>query len=700
MNTAVYLINRTPCKGLKELVPVEAWSGKKPNLSHLKVFGCSAITHIPKQKRKKFDSKGKEVTFVGYTDHNQTYRFYDHKKDIVFKSRGAVFMENKFNKESKETSSSFIPIPIYNFEDKVVKQATEEQIQQTQLETMPLNDEIEIHEEINNPILEPEEMILRRSSRVRKPPAKYMACVLKEVNDDPKTLQEAIKSSEAEKWKNAMKEEYNSLLENQTWELVQLPEGKKPIDCKWTFKTKRDSIGNIERYKARLVIKGYSQKYGIDYQVTFSPVVRHSSIRLLLSIATQYDMDIDQMDVVTAFLQSDLEEEIYMKYPDGFQNPGNKVCKLKKSLYGLKQASRVWNRKLDQVLKSMELKQSKTDPCIYFKTNENERIYIAIYVDDILILTSNNTSKIKIKESLKSHFKMKDLGEASYILGMKITRDRKNGKLWIDQQRYVNEVIRRFNMEESNPISTPLDVNQKLSKQQCPSTKEEIEYMRSVPYQEAIGCIMYAAQITRSDLAFAVGMLSKFNNNPGKIHWTAVKRLLRYMKGTSELKLEYSKQENSTLIGYCDADWANDVDERKSTTGYLFKYQGGSISWGSKKQATVALSTTEAEYMALSAASQEAIWLKSLYTELLCKSKTDVKIYCDNRSAIHLSKDNMFHGRSKHIDIRHHFVRDLVNSKEINIEYTSTDDMAADVLTKGLPISKHQHCIKLIGCKF
>lgn len=329
--------------------------------------------------------------------------------------------------------------------------------------------------------------------------------------------------------------------------------------------------------------KGYSQKKGIDYEETFAPVVRYSSIRMLLALAVKYNLDIDQMDVVTAFLQSELNEDIYMDIPEGLNYDKSKVCKLKKSLYGLKQASRCWNQKFDNVLKSFGLKQSKIDPCIYYYVEGEIRMYLSIYVDDILIFSNSAEMKHNIKKFLMSHYKMKDLGPACYILGMKITRDRENGKLWIDQKLYLEKVLERFNMSDCKGMFSPMDHNQRLSIEQMPKTENEIKEMKSVPYQEAVGCLLFAAQLTRPDIAHAVGVLSKFNQNPGKPHWSAVKRLLRYIKHTIDFKLEYTADYNGKIVGFADADWANDIDLRRSTTGYVFLFQGSAISWNSKK---------------------------------------------------------------------------------------------------------------------
>lgn len=401
-----------------------------------------------------------------------------------------------------------------------------------------------------------------------------------QTNDDLITYHEAINSSHKKEWIDAMNDEYNSLIENKTWTLCELPKNRKAIKNKWIFKTKRDANGNISRYKARLVVKGCSQKYGIDYQEIFSPVVRYSTIRFLMAFAVKNDLKIHQMDAVTAFLQGELNDEvIYMEQPQGFKQNENLVCKLNKALYGLKQSSRVWNLKLDDAMKKYGFKQSDYDPCMYYIMKENNILIVTIYVDDFLIFFNNEQMLKDLKQFLTSNFKMKDLQEAEYCLGIKITRDFNNGKLWLDQENYTRNILEKFNMMNCKPVSTPTDPSQKLTKSDSID-----DSMKNVPYQEAVGSLLFLAQISRPDIAYAVHSVSRFNNNPNQIHWTAVKRIMRYLKGTLQFKLEYSKDGNNEIVGFSDADWANDEQDRHSVSGYVFKLANGPISWKCTKQ--------------------------------------------------------------------------------------------------------------------
>lgn len=340
----------------------------------------------------------------------------------------------------------------------------------------------------------------------------------------------------------------DALNKNDTWELTDLPKGKKVIRNKWVFKTKYGPNGEVDRFKARLVIKGCSQRYGVDYDEVYAPVVRYSTIRYLMAVAVEHNLEIEQMDDVSAFLQGKLTgETIYMEQPDGFVEDPIKVCRLKRALYGLKQSSRVWNLQLDKTLKEFGLEQSAIDPCLHFKIEGRRMIFVTIYVDDFLLFSNDQALKKKLKEFLNYYFKMKDLGEAKLCLGLRITRDRSNGRLYLDQRQYLEDILDRFNMVNCNSVSTPADPSAKLDKTMCPTKPEEIEEMRTVPYKEAVGCFMYSACTTRPDIAFAVNMVSKFSNNPGRRHWEAVKRILRYLKGTLNHRLQFSKSDNPIL---------------------------------------------------------------------------------------------------------------------------------------------------------
>ena len=388
-------------------------------------------------------------------------------------------------------------------------------------------------------------------------------------------------------------------MQNETWELVELPEDREAIGCKWVFKVKYTSSGEIERFKGRLVAKGYAQKHGIDFDETFSPVVRFSSVRALLAFGVQKDMLIHQMDVVTAFLNGELSEEIYMQQPNGYVITGKEhlVCKLKKSLYGLKQSPRCWYNAFHMYVESIGFQQSTADPCVYIRLRDGT--VVAVYVDDLIVLSKTIAEMQDVKKKLSERFKMKDMGKLHYCLGISISHDEENHCIFLQQKQYILKMLKRFGLAEAKTVSTPADLNVTLVKDD--GVSKDVD---STLYQSMVGSLLYAAMATRPDIAQSVGVISKFNSNPSEAHLTAVKRVLRYLKRTVDLALKYQKQEDESLIGYSDADWAGDCDDRHSTTGNVFLMAGGAVSWLSKKQAIVALSTSEAEYVALSSATQ------------------------------------------------------------------------------------------------
>ena len=391
-----------------------------------------------------------------------------------------------------------------------------------------------------------------------------------------------------------------------------------------------------------------------------------------------------------------------MKQPQGFEVIGkeNMVCLLRKSLYGLKQSPRQWNRRFDEYVIKLGLKRSKFDPCIYFREKNSNILYLLLYVDDILIASKSMQEIQHLKLQLKKEFEMKDMGAASRILGMDIIRDRGKRLLCLNQSSYIKKVLETFDMSNSKTVLTPLAQHFKLSANQMPKTDYERDQMASVPYASAVGSIMYVMVCTRPDIAYALSMVSRFMGNPGKEHWEALKWILRYLKNTINKGLVFGINKHSKdlniISGYVDSDYAGCIDTRKSLTGYVFTMFGTAISWKANLQKVVALSTTEAEYMALTEAIKEALWLTGLIEELKLKQEI-ITVYCDNQSAIQLTKNSVHHERTKHIDIKLHFIREVVEKEAVKIEKIATEENPSDMITKALPSVKFEHCLKLIG---
>ncbi|KAK8619616.1 hypothetical protein V6N13_135898 [Hibiscus sabdariffa] len=684
LETAAFTLNRVPSKSVQK-TPHEMWTGRRPNMSFMKIWGCKA--YVKHQMSTKLEPKSEKCTFVGYPKETKGYYFYNENK--VFVAQTGVFLEKEFltnsgkgrNIELEEVQQQQVIEP----EVEGISQAVEEN--PTDLETQPL----------------------RRSTRERHEPQRYGFLVTTHGDailvdqDEPKTYQEAMASPDSEKWLEAMRSEMDSMSENQVWTLVEPPEGIKPIGCKWVFKKKTDMDGNVQTYKGRLVAKGFRQIHGVDYDETFSPVAMIKSIRILLAVAAFHDYEIWQMDVKTAFLNEKLEEDVYMTQLEGFVTPENagKVCKLQRSIYELKQASRSWNLRFNEAIQEFGFIRNEDEPCVYKKFSGSIVSFLILYVDDILIIGNDIPTLQSIKTWLSSCFSMKDLGEAAYILGVKVYRDRSRRLLGLSQSTYIDKVLKRFSMEKSKRGFLPMRHGISLSKEMCPSTPQERERMSQIPYASAIGSIMYAMICTRPDLSYALS-ISRYQANPGEGHWTAVKNILKYLRRTKDVFLVYGGEEELRIKGYTDASFQIDKDDSRSQSGFVFCLNGGAVSWKSSKQDTIADSTTEAKYIAASEAAKEAVWIKKFITELgVIPSISDaVDLYCDNNGAIAQAKEPRSHQRSKHILRRFHLIREIIDRGDVEICKVHTDDNIADPLTKPLAQQKHDRHTESLGIRY
>nr|KAJ0226697.1 hypothetical protein LSAT_V11C100011720 [Lactuca sativa] len=437
--------------------------------------------------------------------------------------------------------------------------------------------------------------------------------------------------------------------------------------------------GTIDKYKARLVIQGFRQKEGIDFFDTYAPVARISIIRLLLALAAIHNLVIHQMDVKTAFLNGDLDEEIYMKQPEGFVMPGNehKVCKLKKSLYGLKQAPKQWHQNFDDVVLSNGFALNHADKCVYSKFDTfGKGVMICLYVDDMLIFGTDLEEVDKTKKFLSSSFDMKDMGDSKVILGIRIRKG--NNGISISQSHYIEKILKKFNFENCSSVSTPIDPSLKLLPNKG-SPVSQLEYSR------AIGCLMYAMISTRPDIAYVVGRLSRYTSNPSSHRWQAVSRVFKYLKVTMNYGLTYIGYP-SVLEGYSDASWINNLEDHSSTSGWVFLLGRGAFSWASKKQNCITNSTMESEFVPLSAAGKEAEWLRNLIYEipLWPKPISTISIRCDSAATLAKAYSQVYNGKSRHLGFRHSMIRELIMTGVISVEFVRTQLNLADHLTKGL----------------
>lgn len=773
--TAIYLKNRSPTAALSGRTPEEVWTGCKPDLGHLHVFGCIAYSLVPEQKRRKLDPKSKLYLFVGYSETSKGYRLLDPSapKRVVL-SRNVVFIENKFynnfngvdntdnesiyfefndemnnrnsnnfnaqNSSNNDSNMLNSSESIHNNNDdsnsidsNVINTSQKGLNEQSVLDeitgdTLSFIDEYctasddegvpavsparGVHQECATPAREasaegggdasPPVSVSQRPVRITRSrlPVKYndyetdFSLIAQEFPlAEPQSFEDAVSSPDSLEWRAAMQCEYDSLTTNNVWKLVDRPPDKNVVKCKWVFKKKYDANGNFEKYKARLVARGFTQVRGVDYIDTFSPVVRHSTLRILFSLANELNLNIDHIDVTTAFLNGDLEETIFMEQPPGFSNDDckSKVCLLLKGIYGLKQASRIWNVKVHNLLSKNSYKQSKCEPCVYIKRSNKDITIIALYVDDFYIFYSTKCNELL--PLLEDNFNIRNLGSLKNCLGMNIERDRVNGIMKVNQSEYIKRLLQRFGMENCKIVKTPMPTNCKLVKGETNLCDDQYNY------RQLMGCLMYLSVCTRPDISFACSQLSQFNNCFDVTHWQAAKRILRYLAGTINFSLYFYKGGKLNLTAFADADWANDPNDRRSYTGFVVKLGNNVINWESRKQRCVALSSTEAEYLAITDVCKDICFIRNFMSEIIPR-EYHVTIFNDNQSAQKLMKIKEYcHKRTKHIDIRYHFVKDLIQNNSVGVEYLQTDRMIADVLTKPLCTVKHDKFIKGMNVK-
>ena len=741
ISTASYIRNRGPVAGLSR-TPDELWSGKTPTVKHLRAYGSKAYVSLEKFKRKgKMGITKWEGVIVGYPTGSVGYRVWDPVRGKVF-NVGVPDVDESvapgwWRKEGGEGGVDEVDGIKFPDLDDFTQEGVQTTVQVGQEPSMPAlvedssDDEngggdanegedddwgpdddspvIPVHggplggdaveEDEDQADVEP-----RHSDREKRgvPPLRYIEMYLaaaaeEEVKQSPQSVQEALGSPQKEKWQEAMDSEMKSLRENGVYELVDKPAGKKIVKSKWVLRVKTNAKGGIEKFKARVVAKGYSQVEGVDYDQTFSPTVRFESIRQMVALGTSKNMHMHQMDVTTAFLYAPLEEEVYMEQPEGTVRPGDekKVMRLLKCLYGLKQSPRQWNILIDTVLKQLGFKRLKSDFGIYVKGEGEDAVYIALYVDD-LFLVGRKLGLIKeVKDGLCGEFKMKDLGEAKFLLGIEIRRQA-NGDVFLVQERYARDVLKRFNMEGCKSVSTPLELGSQLDTSQQPITDEEKRGMVDVPYRSAIGSLMYLATCTRPDLAASVSELSRFNQNPGIAHWEGVKHVLRYVKGTVGEGLLYKRGAQVEVWGYSDSGHAGDKETSRGRSGYVFISAGAAISWRSSLMKLVTHSSCESEYVGLSEAGNEAVYLSQLQGEMRI-GKQSVLLLGDNESSLKLAMNPVFHQRSKHIRIKYHSLRDRVEEGLIELCKIDTGLNAADMLTKHVGVGALKTCKGLSG---
>uniref|UniRef100_A0A2N9EG19 Reverse transcriptase Ty1/copia-type domain-containing protein n=1 Tax=Fagus sylvatica TaxID=28930 RepID=A0A2N9EG19_FAGSY len=455
------------------------------------------------------------------------------------------------------------------------------------------------------------------------------------IEDDPANFAKAMESHDAKQWLKAMHKELDSIFKNEVWDLTELSTGRKPVGCKWVLRKKYKANGSLDKYKARLVTKGFTQQPGVDFVDTYSPMAKFASVRIIMVVAVRLDLELHQLDVKTTFLNRDLKEEIYMDQPDGFQIKGQE----------------------GKAILDIGYEMSPLDHCVHVWRDKEKLALLSLYVDDILLASNSPDMMKETKFCLGFKFEMKNMGPANYVLGIRISRDRDSKLIYLDQENYLEKVLKRFKMEDCRPVSTPVSKGTILNKSMCPTNKTELEEMIAVPYAQAVGNLMYVMTSTRPDICYAVGLVSRYQSNPG----------------LDELEIK----------GFTDVDFAGDTDDRKSTNEYVFLFGGIAVSWLSKKQSCVAKYTMEAEDIACSTAVSNAVWIKRFVDSLkLDMQDRPVNVFCENKSAISLIKSGANSSKGKQIDVNYHYIQDIVETGEIKVHFVPSADMMADPMTK------------------
>lgn len=715
---AFYILNRCPTSSVKDLTPEEAWSGVKPSVGHLRVFGCIAHAHIPDAQRTKLEDKSHGCVLFGTSTESKGYKLYDPVSKKMTVSRDVVFEEDK----KWDWDASY---------DELIKLDLEWDTAQTQNEFDTSHEEgleTTVGEDIGaaDPIVSPVATANKdatvvignvdasessKETRKKRAPVWLSDYDIRTEDDDviaqfalfvdglvqfaffaeskdPVYFEEAVRS---ENWRQAMDSEISSIEKNGTWLLTDLPKGAKSIGVKWVYKTKLNQHGDIEKYKARLVAKGYTQEHGIDYEEVYAPVARMDTVRMILALAAQRGWNVYQLDVKSAFLQGELTEEVYVEQPKGYEleDAESKVYKLRKALYGLKQAPRAWFSRIDAYFQEMGFEKDASEQTLFTKVNkQGSYLIISLYVDDLIYTGNDEVMMKEFKESMMKEFEMSDMGKMKYFLGIEVMQF--DGGIFVSQKKYVKEVLKRFGMSESNAVLNPIVPGFKIHRDD-----DGVKVDGSL-FKQLVGSMIYLTA-TRPDVMYTVSLVSRYMSEPTELHLTAAKRILRYLQGTIGYGILYQKGGNQELVGYTDSDYAGSVEDRKSTSGYAFILSDAAVAWSSRKQPIVTLSTTEAEFVAAAATACQLVWMKRILARIGYEGSSSPVIFCDNSSTIKLSKNPVMHGKSKHIDVRFHFLRNLVNEGAMQLKFCSTQDQTADIFTKPLKLEKFQELRGKLG---
>lgn len=675
---AVWTTNRSPTRtneGFK--TPYEVYHGDLPSMHHAHIFGAKGQYFVPSENRDKLDNHTRDCYFLSVLPHGDGVKVLDAKTRKVVKTRDAQFDEH-VNHDQTTHTPPVLPSSIN---------------QSSNDNTSPwLLPDTESHP--TQPTAEDVEFQEPRPRRTRAVPERFGDLQAHSASvEKSRTYRVAMASSEKEEWNKAMKVEINSFIDRNVFTLVPRPAGRKIISCRWHLKKKFNPDGSIQKFKARLVARGFTQREGIDYQETFAPSSRQESLKAFLAINWHRDWEVIKLDVVGAFLYGELDEEVYLSQPEGFINPEfpNHVWRLNSSLYGLKQSARQWYQCLADHLKTIGFAATQADPTMYVLKQEEEiTATIVVHVDDIL-LAGNDSTISTVEKLLRDRFKLTKNEDMSHFLSFDITRNRKTKTFTMNQASYVHDLVEQHHLEDARRVYTPCDDHFKYLTKNVDPTKTT-----NHPYCSLIGALLWLSNGTRPDITFAVNRLSSFMTSPTDEHWREAQSVLVYARDTADYLITLGGSDLK-LTGHSDSDWAEQREDRRSTTGFVFCLGPSPVSWRSKRQPTIALSSTEAEYMALTDASREAIWWRSILNEL---TTVDLSIptvlHYGNKGAGELALNPCHHSRSKHIDVKHHFIRECISSSIIKLQQVPTLSMIADMLTKPLKKPRHIANVKMM----
>ena len=812
---AVYLMNMTYSESLKD-IPYRKWTGKDPDTSRARTFGCIAFRTIPSDEYTSFDKRGSECIFTGYTKGKKGYELFDLHDQKKHNVPDASFHEDKFsagprlpqtfhelwsaesvvsgvqggswrsllyppvtpsasvtpletsiptpltpetpsatethpatdiggNHEPQPTSSTPLPasqpdemvehVPTatrHELTDPVQPAITtiesniheEEEIVIDSLETIPgteapnstaPNPEARHEQDTPAKPAQPQEEPdptppPRRSTRTRIPVSKSFYGYIAEIPgvgdlevEIPLSYTDALSSEHCDHWKEAMDEEIQNFTRHAAFDIVDIPPNVSPIPSRWTFTLKKDQFGVIQKFKARFVAKGFKQICGRDYDEdgTYAPVLTAETFRLVISSSAENDWDIHQMDVTCAFLQADLKEEVFAKIPQGYnhgKSMKNKCWKMNKAIYGLKQAPKAWFDSVHTTLNDEGFTQSQADQCLFTRIRNGKIIVLCVFVDDFILTGDDTDGILEIKKQMAERYNLKDLGLASRFIGVNIIRDRPNRVIYLNQHDKIKKILETYKMSDAKPCSTPIE------KGYTPPPFDPNLPQTDAPLLQAIGSLNHLSCWTRPDIEYASSISSQFMRNGNDCHWELVKRIMQYLKGTKNLSLRLGGRRESSqqmpLVAFCDADFAGSKSDSKSRSSYVISYLDGPISWHSKKQATVAQSTAEAEYISASKCAIDVQWILELMADIGVRPPGPVTIHEDNQAAIKISKCAAPTRTVRHLGTKVNFIRSLVHKNMVNLVYCESKDNVADIGTKALGPEAFLRCRSVLGMDY